>query len=256
MYYLGIDMGSTSTKVIVLNENKEIHYKKVVPTGWNCLDTANGILEELKNNEIERDDFKCVATGYGRISVPYMDKTITEISCHGKGACYLFNEKNFTVIDIGGQDTKVIEIENGAVKNFNMNDKCSAGTGKFLEIMANTLGVDINSLCELARSSKNHISISSMCTVFAESEVVSLIGRGTSKEDIAYGVVDSITNKVRGQMGKITGTNNVVRLTGGLCEIPFILDSLSEKLGTEVKSDPLGRYAGALGASLFACNIK
>ena len=135
MYYLGIDMGSTSTKVIVLNENKEIHYKKVVPTGWNCLDTANGILEELKNNGIERDNFKCVATGYGRISVPYMDKTITEISCHGKGACFLFNEKNFTVIDIGGQDTKVIEIENGAVKNFNMNDKCSAGTGKFLEIL-------------------------------------------------------------------------------------------------------------------------
>ena len=256
MNYVGIDMGSTCTKVIVMDEDQKIIFYKVMPTGWNCIETSQTILDLLAEQGIKRENFKCVATGYGRISVPYMDKAVTEISCHGKGACYLFKEEDFTVVDIGGQDTKVIEISKGAVKNFNMNDKCSAGTGKFLEIMAATLGLDLNALCELSRESKNHIVISSMCTVFAESEVVSLIGRGTEKADIAYGVVDSIVNKVHGQLGKIAGQSQIVRLTGGLCEAPYILEALSKKLGTEVKSDPMARYAGAIGAALYATSLK
>ncbi len=256
MNYVGIDMGSTCTKVIVMDESQKIIFHKVMPTGWNCIETAQSILEMLEEQGIKREQFKCVATGYGRISVPYMDKAITEISCHGKGACYLFGEKDFTVIDIGGQDTKVIEIAGGAVKNFNMNDKCSAGTGKFLEIMAATLGLGLNDLCELSRESKNHIVISSMCTVFAESEVVSLIGRGTEKADIAYAVVESIVNKVHGQLGKIAPKNSVVRLTGGLCEAPYIIEAMSKKLDTEVRSDPMARYAGAIGAALYATAIK
>ena len=137
-----------------------------------------------------------------------------------------------------------------------MNDKCSAGTGRFLDIMAGTLGVRLDELCELARQSENHVSISSMCTVFAESEVVSLIGRGTNKEDIAYGIVESIASKVWGQLGRLGINGGDFYLSGGLCELPFILEMLSEKIGTSVKSAPLARYAGAIGAALYAQNMK
>lgn len=256
MYYTGIDMGSTCTKLAVLNENEELVFKKVVPTGWNCVETANSLLQELEEAGIHRDDMLCVATGYGRQSIPFADKKVTEISCHGKGAYYLFKNEDCTVIDIGGQDTKIIELKKGVVQNFLMNDKCSAGTGRFLEIMAGVLGVDLNEMCETARESKNRVSISSMCTVFAESEVVSLIGRGTDKADIAYGIVESIANKVKGQMGHAQNSSSRIYLTGGLCEVPFILDMLSEKMGTQVVSLPEARYAGAIGAALYAKNIK
>ncbi len=138
---------------------------------------------KLKEIGADKKNSKIVATGYGRVSVPYADKTITEITCHGKGAYYLF-KKDCTVIDIGGQDTKVITVEDGNVTNFTMNDKCAAGTGRFLELMANTLGFDIEEMCERAKNGEN-VTISSMCTVFAESEVISLIGSGKKREDIA-----------------------------------------------------------------------
>ncbi len=254
--FVGIDMGSTCSKLVALNEAKEIVYKEVVPTGWNCVETAETLLSHLEAQGIPKDAFRSVATGYGRVSIPFADKCITEISCHGKGAVAIFDEPDFTLIDIGGQDTKVIEIKGGSVKNFYMNDKCSAGTGRFLEIMAGTLGVDLNKLCELGRQSQNHVSISSMCTVFAESEVISLIGRGTDKADIAYGIVESIANKVKSQMGRVSSDPAHLRLSGGLCEVPFLLELLSEKLGGEVKTDPLARYAGAYGAALFASELK
>lgn len=251
MYFTGIDMGSTCTKLIVLDEGGAIAYKKVVPTGWNCVETAKGLIDELAKEGFARENMLIVSTGYGRQAIPFADKKVTEISCHGKGAYYLFNNDAFTLIDIGGQDTKIIETERGTVRNFIMNDKCSAGTGRFLEIMAGVLGVGLNEMCELGRESKNHVSISSMCTVFAESEVVSLIGRGTDKADIAYGIVESIATKVKGQMGQL-GAGGRVYLTGGLCETPFVIDMLSQKLGTEVISAPLARYAGAIGAAMFA----
>ncbi len=255
MYAVGIDMGSTCTKLIAMDQEQHIVLQNVIPTGWNCVSSAEGLRGELQTAGISQGDFRCVATGYGRVSVPYADKTVTEISCHGKGACWLFGEKDLTVIDIGGQDTKVIQMEKGLVKDFNMNDKCSAGTGKFLEIMAATLGVDLNDLCELAKTSTEHVSISSMCTVFAESEVVSLVGKGTAKADIAWGIVDSIANKVKGQVGKIRLSQGKVYLTGGLCEVPYILEALSQKLETPVLTQPMARYAGAIGAALAALEI-
>lgn len=252
MYYTGIDMGSTCTKLAVLDDGGSIAYKKVVPTGWNCVETAGALLDELETVGIGKKDMRCVATGYGRLSIPFADKRVTEISCHGKGAHFLFGSNDCTVVDIGGQDTKIIALKNGIVQDFVMNDKCSAGTGRFLEIMAGILGVALNEMCELGRRSANHISISSMCTVFAESEVVSLIGRGTPKEDIAFGIVESIVNKVKGQMGHTQHSNGKVYLTGGLCEVPFIIEMLSEKLGTKVFSAPDARFAGAIGAALYA----
>ncbi len=254
MYHIGIDMGSTCTKLAVMDETGALIYKKVAPTGWNCVETAGSLMDELSQQGISRENSICVATGYGRLAVPFADKRVTEISCHGKGAYYLFGRDDMTVIDIGGQDTKIIEIKRGTVQNFIMNDKCSAGTGRFLEIMAGVLGVDLNEMCEIGRKSTKHTSISSMCTVFAESEVVSLIGRGTDKADIAYGIVESIVNKVKGQLGHAQLSDSVC-LTGGLCQVPFILEMLSQSLNKQVLSLPDGRYAGAIGAALYAKDV-
>lgn len=252
MYYAGVDIGSTAAKT-ALFENDKLIDAFVVPTGWSSIETANTIKEKIVSKGIKEEEMKVVATGYGRVSVPYAHKTITEITCHGKGAAYLTGE-DCTVVDIGGQDTKVITVENGMIVDFLMNDKCSAGTGRFLEIMANTLGVDIDTLCDLAETGSG-ISISSMCTVFAESEVISLIGRGEKKEDIAYAIVDSIISKVASLCNKHSkGTNYY--LTGGLCECDYVVRSLSEKLKSPVKTNPMARYAGAIGAGVLAQKIK
>lgn len=252
-YYTGIDIGSTATKVVVLDD-REIVSHFVLPTGWSSKETAAEVSRRLaaEGRPIDQE-MKVIATGYGRISVEYAAKTVTEITCHGKGGYFLMG-KDCTVVDIGGQDTKVITVENGMTTNFLMNDKCSAGTGKFLEIMANRLGVDIGQLFDLAAGGEP-LAISSMCTVFAESEVISHIGAGERREDIAAGVVESVVSKVAGLCLRHT-IKGAVMLTGGLCESQYLLDRLSAKIGTQVCADPMGRYAGALGAALIARGQK
>lgn len=252
MFYVGIDIGSTASKVCVFEE-ESIKENFVMPTGWSSVETANDIKSRLEELGVNEGNSKIVATGYGRVSVPYADKTVTEITCHGKGAYYLLGE-DCTVVDIGGQDTKVITVQNGNVTNFTMNDKCAAGTGRFLELMANTLGFDIVEMCKIAQEGKE-TTISSMCTVFAESEVISLIGSGKKREDIAYGVIDSITGKVKSLCQKHSDNFNYF-LSGGLSENPYIAQKLSEKLGSTIKTNKLGRYAGAIGAALVAKHIK
>ena len=211
---IGIDIGSTASKVIVFdNEKNIILYKILMPSGWNSKETANIIYNDLIINGYDVEKAHVVATGYGRVSVPYADRVVTEITTHAKGAMYLLG-KDCDVIDIGGQDTKVINISNGIVTDFIMNDKCSAGTGKFLEIMSNRLGVTIEEMFELSKIGQP-VSISSTCTVFAESEVISLMGQGTEKENIACGVVHSIVNKVVGQTRKFRNKANSYFLTGG-----------------------------------------
>lgn len=188
-------------------------------------------------------------------TVPYADKAVTEITCHALGAVHLFHQPDLTVIDIGGQDTKIIQIEQGFVKDFIMNDKCAAGTGRFLEVMANTLSLRPNEMFELARLDSD-TTISSMCTVFAESEVIGLIGKGEPKENIAYAVVDSTIRKVTAQLSRMNGEMSTFCLTGGLCECEYIREALSKKLGKEVISCPDARYAGAIGAALSAMKIR
>lgn len=251
MFYIGIDIGSTASKTAVFEDDKLISCF-TQPTGWSSVETA----ESIKQRLMEAGYFEnstIVATGYGRVSVPYAKKTITEITCHGKGAHYLFNE-DCTVIDIGGQDTKIITLRNGNVTDFTMNDKCAAGTGRFLELMAGTLGLSINELSELSKLGSS-TTISSMCTVFAESEVISLIGRGEKRENIAFAVIDAITSKVKSLCQKHSTIGNYI-LTGGLCENSAILESFSRKLGKKVKSHELGRYAGAIGAAVVAKAMK
>lgn len=247
MYQVGIDIGSSAAKAVAM-ENGQVIKTLLLNTGFSSRKTADDIYEELQKEGIHRDNAQYVATGYGRVSVPYADKVVTEITCHGKGAGYLFQGEG-TVIDIGGQDTKGIALKNGRVMKFIMNDKCSAGTGKFLEVMTNRLGLTQNELSELARKG-NPITISSMCTVFAESEVISLIGKGTPREDIAYGVIESVVTKVVQLISQVPGDQYF--LTGGLCEDAYVIERLSHTLHAPVSSSPLARYAGAIGAALLA----
>lgn len=251
MDHIGIDIGSTCAKTIVLDDNKDIIMRFVLPTGWSSVDTAEKIRQELQIRGADPGQAYCVATGYGRAVVPYADRQVTEITCHGKGACLLHRQTDLTVIDIGGQDTKIIRVDNGMVSDFSMNDKCSAGTGRFLEVMANTLALTVEQLCELAGSGGG-ASISSMCTVFAESEVISLIGRGEEKQNIAFAVVDSIIRKVSSQAGRFVKGSGAVCLTGGLSGTSYIQSALSDALKVPVLCRADGRYAGALGAALCA----
>ena len=191
MNYVGIDIGSTASKVVVRGDN-EMYF--VLPTGWSSKETTNIIRERLKNAgvDVTAQETKVVATGYGRVAVDFA------------GDC--------TIIDVGGQDTKVIQVSNGVVMDFLMNDKCSAGTGKFLEIMANRLGITLDELFDLAKQGKS-IPISSLCTVFAESEVISYIGEGRAKEDIAAGVIESVVAKVA-QLAQRQALADTIILTG------------------------------------------
>lgn len=247
MYQVGIDIGSSAAKVAVI-ENGQVIKTILLDTGFSSRKVAENIYSMLEEDGITKENSRYVATGYGRISVPYADKVVTEITCHGKGAQFLFEEDG-TVIDIGGQDTKGIVLKKGRVMKFIMNDKCSAGTGKFIEVMTNRLGLTQDELSELARKG-NPITISSMCTVFAESEVISLIGKGTPREDIAYGVIESVVTKVVQLIAQVPGEQYF--LTGGLCEDSYVLERLSKALNAPVSSKPLARYAGAIGAAILA----
>lgn len=247
MYQVGIDIGSSAAKVAVIN-NGEVVKTLLMDTGFSSRKVADEIYNLLEAEGITKENARYVATGYGRISVPYADNVVTEITCHGKGAYFLFGE-NGTVIDIGGQDTKGISLKKGRVMKFIMNDKCSAGTGKFLEVMTNRLGLTPEELSALARQG-NPITISSMCTVFAESEVISLIGKGTPREDIAFGVIESVVNKVVSLLAQVPSDKYF--LTGGLCDDAYMVERLSKALKAPVETLPLARYAGAIGAAILA----
>ena len=248
MNYVGIDIGSTASKVVVRGETQ---MEFVLPTGWNSKETTRIIQERLKEHNVDVLDetTKVVATGYGRIAVDFADYVITEITCHARGGRELGSD-NCGIIDVGGQDTKVILVQNGMVHDFLMNDKCSAGTGKFLEVMANRLGVTLQELFDLAAAGEV-LPISSLCTVFAESEVINYIGEGRKREDIAAGVVDSVAAKVA-QLAQRKNLPEQVILTGGLRHSRYFTRILSAKMNQTVTPTDYGRYAGALGAALLA----
>lgn len=248
-YYVGIDIGSTAAKVVVLDESTVVD-QFTLPTGWSGKEAAQSIYGQLEQKGYcGKSRMICVATGYGRICVDYADKVVTEITCHGKGGWTLF-KKNCTIIDVGGQDTKIITVEDGQVKDFLMNDKCAAGTGKFIEVMAMRLGTSLDEFYQIAQQG-SPLDISAMCTVFAESEVISYIGAGKKREDIAAGVIHSVAARVAHLCTRHGITNHVV-LTGGLCDSPYFLQVLAQKLGQEVVTHPSARYAGALGAAITA----
>ena len=246
-YAVGIDIGSTASKTVILDQEKVLD-AFTLPTGWNGREAAENIYKVLKEKGYT-ENMKCVATGYGRVCVDYADKVVTEITCHGKGGFALF-EKDCLIVDVGGQDTKIIHIEDGQVKDFLMNDKCAAGTGKFIEVMATRLGYGLEEMYEMA-SKGTPLAISSMCTVFAESEVIGHIGAGKAREDIAAGVIDSVAVRVSNLLVRYGAAKDVV-LTGGLCDSPYFLEVFSEKAKRKIQTHSFARYAGALGAALTA----
>ncbi len=257
MFVLGIDSGSTSTNSVLLNEKKEIVAFEVIRTGAKSTDSAERILDAtLKKANLSRQEISCiVSTGYGRVSIPFADTNVTEISCHGKGAHFL-NSSVRTILDIGGQDSKAIRLNDaGEVVDFVMNDKCAAGTGRFLEAMARTLEIEIDTLGPLSLQSRETVEISSMCTVFAESEVISLIAQNKETADIARGVHIAIAKKSIGMLRKV-GLEEAVMMTGGVAKNAGVIAVLEELLHTKLILPAEPEIVGALGAALYALDIR
>ena len=249
---MGIDVGSTASKCVIMKDGQEIVAESLVPVGTGTSGPARAIAEVLDNAKMTREQMDFVlATGYGRNSLDGLaDLQMSELSCHAKGATYLFPDVH-TVVDIGGQDVKVIEIENGMMKNFVMNDKCAAGTGRFLDVMARVLEVRVEDLGDLGDKSTKEIGISSTCTVFAESEVISQLAVGTDKCDIIAGIHRSVAGRVSGLCNRV-GVRDRVVMTGGVAQNHGIVKALENQLGHEISTSPLTQYNGALGAALFA----
>jgi predicted CoA-substrate-specific enzyme activase len=249
MISIGIDAGAATTKAVVLRDN-EISGYTIIPTGFDFRQAGEKAFEEVLSNcgIGESKVGKILATGYGRSSIGFADKTISEITAHARGVGYLIPAAH-TIIDIGGQDSKVIITENGKVVDFLMNDRCAAGTGKFLEYTAKALEISLNELGTLAQVSKNPAKISSMCTVFAESEVISLRAQKTKKEDIAAGLIESIILRTTAMVKKL-GIKPEVAFVGGVAKNPGIVEAFEKALDTEVQLPEEPQITGALGAAL------
>lgn len=254
IYTLGIDVGSTASKCVILKDGKEIVAKSLVDVGAGTSGPARAIAAVLEAASMQKEDMAYIlATGYGRKSLEEQglaDKEMSELSCHAKGAHFLFPNVR-TVIDIGGQDAKVLEINNGAMVNFQMNDKCAAGTGRFLDVMARVLEVKVSDMEELGMQSTKEAEISPTCTVFAESAVISALAQGTDKRDIINGIHKSIASRVSGLARRI-GVRDDVVMTGGVAQNGGIVAALEEQLGHPILTSPLTQYNGALGAALYA----
>ncbi len=253
MYVMGVDSGSTSTNAVIMDQDRKIKAFSVVRTGAKSGESADRILKEvLEKAGLKREDISwIVSTGYGRVSIPYADETVTEISCHGRGAHY-FNPKIRTILDIGGQDSKGIKLsDKGEVIDFVMNDKCAAGTGRFLEMIARTLEVDISELGTIALQSTEDIEITSMCSVFAESEVISLIANNKEKTDIANGICRAIANKSFSLLKRV-GMEGEYMMTGGVAKNPGVVRAVEEKIGAKLYICPEPEIVGATGAAMYA----
>lgn len=250
MYSVGIDVGSVAAKAIIFDGEK-IVAKEIIPTGWSPKESGLFLYDKIKKSvNINDHEIKAiVGTGYGRVSLPFINKKVTEITCHGKGAHFI-DPKIRTVIDIGGQDSKVIKInENGNVMDFLMNDKCAAGTGRFLQVMAHILEIDVDDLSDIAKGATPE-NINSMCTVFAESEVISLMASGASKESIAAGLLQSVCKKTYSLISKLDVEDKVF-FSGGVSKNSLIKQLLSERLGKEIVSSDLSQFLGAIGAAVI-----
>ena len=254
--YVGIDSGSTSTDVVILNEEQEIVSQVILPTGAGAAAGADRALEEaLRQANLTREDLTAiVTTGYGRTAIQSGDKSITEITCHARGAFFL-NPNVRTIIDIGGQDSKVIRIDDtGNVTNFVMNDKCAAGTGRFLELMARTLELSLEQMSEMGLTWKEDITISSMCTVFTESEVVSLIAQDKTAADIIHGLNESVAAKTCALVKRVGGEGDYM-MTGGVSKNKGVVDAIERRLGVKLCISDAAQLNGALGAALFAMEL-
>ncbi len=252
MLVAGVDVGAATAKAVIL-DNKTIIGFAVIPTGYDVTAAANEVTgKALDKAGVAMDDLAYViSTGYGRNAVEFSNKAVTEIICHAKGVHWMVPQAR-TVIDIGGQDSKVIGIgEDGIVNNFVMNDKCAAGTGRFLEVMAGILNVDINEMGPISMKGIEPCAISSTCTVFAESEMVTLRAQGRTRENIIAGIHKAMSHRVA-IMGKSVGFKNEVVFTGGVAKNIGIKKALEEEIDFEISIPEEPQIMGALGAALMA----
>jgi len=252
MTYAGLDIGSLTVEAVLIDADNSVIATGFGYSGARPSDAAKAVLNEtLSKANLKIEDIFLIATGYGRISVPFAKATVTEITCHAKGAHRVLASVR-TVIDIGGQDSKAIALDgHGKVIDFAMNDKCAAGTGRFLEVMAKALEVPLEEMAKLALDRKKEIKVSSTCTVFAESEVISLLAEGHSTSDILWGVISAISNRIAALAQRV-GINPPVMLSGGVAKNDAVKVALEERLGTEIFVPPDPQIIGALGAALIA----
>jgi len=253
---VGIDVGSTTTKGVLLDSSGNIIAKSLMLTGASAVQAVEKTLHNISSSSnIDLNGVPMISTGYGRARVELAEKSVTEITCHSVGVHYI-NPDIRLLIDVGGQDSKVIRVgSSGRPEDFELNDKCSAGTGRFLEVMARVLDVSIDELGPLALQSKTPCSISSTCTVFAESEVIGHIGAGKSAADIAAGVHISMVSKISA-LSKRVGVKEPVCVTGGVALNPAFKHHLSNQLGVELWVPDEPQLTGALGAAVIALEKK
>jgi predicted CoA-substrate-specific enzyme activase len=247
----GVDIGSTMTKVVVWGENVLSTF--IGPTGAEYRLLAHQVVQDaLRQAHLSFEDLAYViSTGYGRMNVPFADGQITEVTCHGRGVFHLFPQAR-TIIDIGGQDSKAIKLNpEGKIDNFAMNDKCAAGTGRFLEVIAESLAVDLKELGELSLKAQTPVKISSICTVFAEQEVVGHLAEGKRLEDVLAGLHEAFASRIHSMAEQVKVEPPVV-LTGGGAKNVGLRKALERRLGYELLVPPEPLITGALGAALLA----
>ncbi len=252
-YAAGVDVGSTQTKAVIINEDGEIVSRSLTDTGANVVQAAEKSYQmALENGSLEEREVEYViGTGYGRYRVTFGNTQVTEISCHARGAAHMFPNTR-TVLDMGGQDTKAIRItDSGEIFDFCMNDKCAAGTGRFLGAASAALDIPLPDLGSTALKAERPVRISTTCTVFAESEVLSWLGKGKKIEDILWGVHQSIASRSTGLLRRV-GIEDEVTFTGGVAKNIGMIKALEESTGKKLNVSEDSHYMGALGAALFA----
>lgn len=252
MYTMGLDIGSTSSKGVIIKNGFDIVAKTVVPLGTGTLGPAKVEKELFSQMNVRREDiFNTIVTGYGRMTYKGAQKQISELSCHAKGLTFIHPDVR-TIIDIGGQDAKAMSIDtNGILSNFVMNDKCAAGTGRFLDVIARVLDLSVEDLGYISSKSSSEASISSTCTVFAESEVISHLSNEVPIEDIVAGVHRSIAKRVSSLVKRV-GVKNNVAMVGGVAKNSGVVKAMEEILGVEIMVPQIPQLTGALGAARYA----
>lgn len=252
MYTLGIDVGSSSSKAVLLEDGKTITSYAVVEIGTGSTGPEQVLENVFANTSLTLADVSnIIATGYGRFNVGCAKSEVSEITCHAKGARFEC-PGTMTILDIGGQDVKAIKLnDKGLVMQFAMNDKCAAGTGRFLDVMSKVLEIPISDMGSWYFKSQHPAPVSSTCTVFAESEVISLLSKNVPKEDIVAGVHRSIASKASALVRRV-GTGTSLTMTGGGSRDAGVVDAISKELGVPVNVAPHPQIIGALGAALIA----
>lgn len=248
---LGIDVGSTTSKCLILKNGAELLSSAVISAGTGTTGPARAFAAALDEANLRREDIAAVtATGYGRASFDGTDYTVSELSCHAIGA-HAFCPEARTVIDIGGQDAKVLRLRaDGRLENFLMNDKCAAGTGRFLEVMARVLELDVSQLAETDAKASSVIPVSSTCTVFAESEVISQLAKNVNLCDLVAGIHASVAVRTAGLVRRL-GLLAPVTMTGGVARNAGVVRALEKELNTTISVSPMAQLAGAYGAAVY-----